>query len=151
MEKYKKKIWTRVMGFSFAIFISCGIYISGLLGVFDNFNPIDKRFTDFMNGFQTGIFFVIMLSSVFYIAKYLSSVNNDEKLKKLYIYENDERKKAISEKAGHNLFMVTAYTMLVSTLIAGYFSITVFFTILCTLFITEIIFTAMKIYYSKTM
>ena len=151
MEKYKSKVWARIMAFSFAVMISSGVYISGMFGVFDKFLPKNERFEDFMSGFQTGIFFVIILSSVYNIAKYLSSVNNAEKLKNLYICENDERKRAINDKAGQNLFMVIAYTMLVATLVAGYFSTIVFFTILCTLFVTEIIFTTMKIYYSKTM
>ncbi len=150
LEKYRSRLIFRMTYTAVIVIIAAAVFICGLTGIFDRFSP-QGDFGDFLRGFQTGLFITLMLIAVYSIAKMLSALKNPDKLKMTYIDETDERTKAISEKSGHNLFLAWCYPMLLATIISGYFSSSVFFTLLCALIFFELVHKALVIYYKKTM
>ena len=76
-------------------------------------------------------------------------LRNEERLRKLYIREHDERKLAVARSArstGADIFMLA---MIPALIIAGYFSVTAFFTALACLMALCLTVIACKIYYAK--
>lgn len=150
MEKFRTRLNVRMIYIAIFVIAAAAVYISGFLGAFDKFKP-SGDFGDFLSGFQTGVFAALLGISVYQLGKIIGTLKDPDKLKKMYIEENDERKRAISEKAGCNLFMAVCYPILLAVLIAGYFSRTVFFTLLGTLIFIDITHCIMAVYYKRSM
>lgn len=104
---------------------------------------------DFISGFQTGIFISAQLMILFLLVKYTKALNNKEKLKMLYIEENDERTKLIRDKIGGVGFFFSLAVIISSTIISGFFSKTVFFTLFAVTLFMAAIKAFLKLYYRK--
>lgn len=148
MENYKKVIKRRIRlmaGFNCLaiIFIALTAYYGNVLA--------DKGRSEFSQGFipgfQTGVFIGLQLVVLFFIAKYSKAIKNEQSLKKLYIEENDERKKLIKDKIGGtglNFIIGSAATAVV---ISGFLSQTVFITLLAALIFIVMVKAFLKLYY----
>lgn len=107
------------------------------------------NFADFWNGFIAGAAAGVTIILIVGLIINLRALSNEERLKKLFVKENDERTRLIYVKgksAG-----ATAYTfcMIIAAIISGFFSMTVFFTILaCELALAFFMFGG-KLYYDK--
>lgn len=105
--------------------------------------------SEFINGFQTGIFSVAQLSLLLIIIRYIRVLKNEEKLKKLYIEENDERAIWIRDKIGGFGFLFSVVMIATATVIAGFFNIIVFCTLFAVTFFMVIVKASLKIYYKS--
>lgn len=77
------------------------------------------------------------------------ALRDDTALRKLYNAENDERKKLIRSKAGVPFVLVTSVGMLLAAVVAGYFSLTVFYTLVAAVLAQLVLSCALKLFYSK--
>lgn len=144
MEKFKQKLKTRII---IMIGIIVVVALTNLVLLINHNNL--PTLPDFISGFQLGVFMGFELLLIIFTIKNILSLSSPEKLKKLYIEENDERKKLIKQKTGGVVIYIFIITIAFAALVAGYFNQLIFFTLLATLVFIELVMLALKIYYSK--
>ncbi|MPM96821.1 hypothetical protein SDC9_143986 [bioreactor metagenome] len=105
---------------------------------------------DFAIGFATGIFIGLEFLIVFYMVRYRAALQDDAKLKAMYIKENDERKQYIMTKIGSAGLNLVVGGLMLGALFSCFINMTVFVTLLCTLFATFLIKGALKLYYFRS-
>lgn len=127
MEKFKLDIQRRIYGFSglILLFVLTYYFMNLMYGNGDGSNA-----SDFIRGFQLGIFSAMVGATVVRILVYNAALRNETKLRKLHIEETDERNQMIALKAGGFASLVELIVSVLATLVAGFFSNTVFFTLL---------------------
>lgn len=128
--------------------------ISGLMGLciamLAAFNHSSHTNTsDFSRGIQIGIFIGVALVTLYYIGKLRNTLKNEELLKKLYIEENDERKKLIQQKTGSTTTIIVGFSISIAIIIAGFYNFVVLITLFVTLFYLAIIKRIVKYYYNR--
>lgn len=149
MEKFKSKVKRRIILFSGMTLITV---LLGVYGFFVVGNPEKGSMSDgIISGFQFGIIFGIGMLSLLQIIKLGMVIKDDKKLKMLYNQEHDERLKTIRSKAGMPMLMITSELMLIAAIIAGYFNVVVFYTLVIAAMIQLSIGAILKLYYMKTM
>lgn len=127
MEKFKLDIQRRIYGFSglILLFVLTYYFMNLMYSNGDGSNA-----SDFIRGFQLGIFSAMVGATVVRILVYNAALRNETKLRKLHIEETDERNQLIALKAGGFASLVELIVSVLATLVAGFFSNTVFFTLL---------------------
>lgn len=140
MENYKQTLRKRV--------IFAGIYFAVLLlliaaaAIF----KLNEPATFFTLGFGSGTLVLMII----YIVRSLSALNNEEKIKNLYIKENDERQKYINAKVGGTGLNISMLFLILVMLVSNYFNRTVFLTIMAVvLFIIAVKFVLILYYNNK--
>ncbi|MBE0600277.1 MAG: hypothetical protein IH607_00705 [Firmicutes bacterium] len=103
----------------------------------------------FMTGMNTGLFATVLVVVALTSLKYLAALKNEEKRKALYIYENDERRLYIQSKMGGAAIQLVLLALATATVVAEFFSQTVFFTLLGVLLFTAAVKGIFKIVYTK--
>jgi hypothetical protein len=102
---------------------------------------------DFVQGFNSGVFSAVVGLSILSIISNCLTLRNEEKLKKLYIDENDERKLLIEQKSSAGAFSIIIYCLLLADIVAGFFNQTVFFTLLASIVFMLITRICIVLYY----
>jgi tellurite resistance protein TehA-like permease len=151
MEKFRKTVKRRIA-------ISSGMaLVSLVLGAFSIYSII---YTDhstathsdgFVAGFQFGLIISILGFSLFDIVKLSLAIKDETKLKILYNKEHDERMKTIRSKAGMPLIAITSMLMVIAAIVAGYFNIVVFYTLVIAVAAQLSVSAMVKLYCLKTM
>jgi hypothetical protein len=145
MENFRNEIrkkvlmYQRISGFT-------GLCII-LLAVLNRSNQTNTG--DFSRGVQIGIFIGISFMTLYFIGKLRNTLKNEDKLKKLYIEENDERRKWIQQKTGKTTILIVAFSMPIAIIVAGFYNFVVLITLLGTLLSLFIITAFVKYYYNK--
>lgn len=148
MENYKKTLQNKLR--ATAIMLCCGsaIFIVGQQGYLSKFYP-QGNFGDFFRGFHTGIFIALVICLIASAARTGAILKDEKQVKADYIKNTDERNLKISELTGYKLYKSLITPIIVASIAAGYFSSTVFFTLLAvSAFIVIVTFTRW-IYYNK--
>jgi hypothetical protein len=109
----------------------------------------NENISDYIYGFQTGIFISVQIFVLLTIGKYRLALKDSQKLKELYIKENDERAKLIRDKIGGAGFILAISVIAVAAIISGFFNETVFFTLSATLCFLVLVMLTLKLYYRK--
>ena len=141
MKKYKNRLKKNLMYMGIMLILGGITVICGSMGFFEKYRP-EGNFGDFLNGFQIGI-------SIAFV-RFLIALNNNEILRQMYIRDTDERNIKISEMTGIKLQKSICYPLLLASVIAGYFSAEVFFTLVAVVLFISIITIARKVYFNKT-
>lgn len=142
MTKFRKNVLSRVIWFVAAAVVAAAAYFT-VYSVTGSMERLD----DFIRGFNAGVFTGVEGVCIIGAVYYALTLRNEEKLKKLFIDENDERTLLIQQKSGAAAFSIIAYSLLLATIVSGFFSRTVFFTLLAAvvfMFLTRI---GMVLYY----
>lgn len=149
MEKFKRRVKQRIMLFSGSILI---IVLIGVYGFFAAAGSEQGIMADgIVSSFQFGIIFGMGMLALIQIIKLQRVIKDDKKLEMLYNRENDERFKAIRSKAGMPMLIITSLIMLLAGIIAGYFNVIVFYTLVIAGIVQLSIGTIVKLYYMKIM
>lgn len=143
MENYKAKVKKRVTLLSLTDIFIAVIYILLISGAVMDTPSVP----DFVKGYNAGAFIGLELVLIFFTVKYFVSMNNETALKKLYIEENDERRKLIMQKTGNVGMVLCTVLLAIATIISGFFNQTVFYTLLGATFLCGLIRLACKLYY----
>lgn len=148
LHKYSKHLKTQSIINAVSIICLVVLIVLGVTGIIkpQTNNP---RWTDFWNGYITGICFAALILSVISIILNIRALKNKDYLKKLYIKENDERTKEITCMAGKKSYFIEAGVLGLGTIVGGYFNITVSLTCLVGLICLAIIRASLAAYYSK--
>ncbi|MCM1155697.1 MAG: hypothetical protein NC314_14055 [Roseburia sp.] len=150
MEKMKQEVqeklkyWGRICAL-FTILMS--------LNVWEQFKPMNggEAFDDFFHGFCLGLAIVFMLFAIKNIATYRKILNDEEALRAFYIKKHDERQAAIEAKAGGTALYTCGVLIIGASIVAAFFDVTVFATLLsCGTFLL-LVKKCLRIYYCKKM
>lgn len=151
MEKFRTTVKRRIA-------ISSGMaLVTTVLGAYSIYSIIISDVSTathsdgFVAGFQFGLIVSIFGFSVFDIIKLSLAINDETKLKVLYNKEHDERLKAIRNKAGAPMIVVTSVLMVLAAIVAGYFNIVVFYTLVIAVAAQLSVSAMVKLYCLKTM
>lgn len=104
---------------------------------------------NFMHGAQAGLFFGFFVMMLRDIVKYARAIKDENKIRAIYIEENDERKKHIRDKIGGVGFDFIIGVMMIAIVIAGFFNETIFFTLFATLAFMALVKLCLKVYYNR--
>jgi len=113
------------------------------------FRPGDAHVSDFIAGFCMGLCIGIAFVVIFYMLKCIAALRNEEKFKKLFVKENDERIKMIQSKAGSSGITIAVGGLLLGAMVAGYYDKAVFFTLVGATVFISLVVSLMKAYYWK--
>lgn len=129
LNKMKSDITARCNRLIGLIALSAGLLGTSVSGVI----AIDlgnEAANDFVAGFQLGILCVLLLAFASKLVSYRKALKDEKLLKQIYNKENDERVAYINQQVGKSSLTVTTVLLLIAAIVAGYFNITVFVTIL---------------------
>lgn len=143
MEQFRKNIRSRTILMSGAI-LSCVVIM-----LVSRFEGIGQMESEFILGFQLGLFIGIEAIFVSKMIKYRRALADEELLKKLYVVETDERRVFIATKTATLSFHVVLSAIGVAAIVAGFFDKTVFFTLLGVLVFVALTKFVMKVYYRR--
>lgn len=147
MENYRAKLQkrNRVLGLLTAF--------TSLLLLCTNFGILNlgrnDEFAGIVTEFQSGLLCWAILLFARKILKTNAAVKDDLKLRKLYNEENDERKKAIREKCGAPVILISSVAIIFAGIIGGYFNEIIFFSLVVCGIVQLIVCAVMKFYYLK--
>lgn len=140
MTKFKHELRNRIRWG----LVYCAVV--ALLVVFHRVFRVETGAFSFSVGFAIGIEAVV----IYFLARYRGALKDEQKLKELYIEENDEREKHISARIGESGIKIILISLSAAMLIAAYFDRVVFFTLLAaTLFVAATI-SLLRVFYSRT-
>lgn len=132
MEKYKEIIRKRIHGVIIVTLFVAALVLLMHFFVMKSVNGASGNLFSFLEGGVIGVDLV----ALFYILQYRKALDSDEKLKKMYNEEHDERTQFIRQKAGFPVFTAAGVVMIVGGLVAGYINSTVSYTMAaCGIFI----------------
>jgi hypothetical protein len=139
METYKQTLRNRAI---FAI-----LYCVAVLGLLITAVVLKIHDTAviFTLGFGCGILAVVLR----FLTKSLSALKDEEKLKDLYIAENDERQKFINAKIGGVGFNVSIMFLSLGMLVSNFFNRTIFLTLLAVVIFMVLVKLILKLYYNQ--
>lgn len=141
MDKFKKQLQSRNRWLCVLLFIYVGM-IMLLHFVLSDVNNIG-------NDFLMGLFMGLCMLAVVYLLKSHQAINDETKLRELYIRENDERKILIKQRMCQSSLMVIIIGLIFAISIAIYIHLIVAYTLMITAFVMMFIVLGFKIYYSR--
>lgn len=109
----------------------------------------EKSTTDLGNGFGTGACASVITLMIINVCRYSTALKNDEKLKKLYISQTDERERLIYEKSNSSSFRAVIILLGFAAMIASFFSKTIFYTVVAIIIAIAFIQAAFRFYYRR--
>lgn len=109
----------------------------------------DSHIGGFITGVQTGLFLAVLIVLLREILRYRKALHSEEALRQLQIEQNDERNRYIRDKIGGTGLNVAIFLVAAGAIVSGFFSHTVFFTLLATLFAIVLVKAMLKGYYLR--
>jgi len=132
MDKYKEAVRKRIRGVILATLFIVTFVICMHFFVIKSADGATGDLFSFLEGGVIGLDFVALL----YMLQYRKALDNDEKLKKMYNEEHDERTQFIRQKSGFPFFTAAGAVLIVGGVAAGYINSTVSYTMAaCGIFI----------------
>jgi len=151
LEAFRKKVRTRnIRGIVLLLIGAALLTMDSILG--ENIKSRVEAagfFSGFGYSFNLGVICGIMITAVFFIFQNVKALKDDEKLKKLYIAETDERNLFIYQKSGSVGMNVITVGLLIGASVSIYLNMTVFFTLLGACLFVSLIRLVFKLYYHK--
>lgn len=111
----------------------------------------EGNYGDFYQGFLAGVASGLCLLLVIGLVRNLLAILKEERLKALYIKENDERRAAVytnGRSLGTSIFLMASIPGMV---VVGYFNVTAFFTMVACVLSLSVCCGLGKLYYAKKM
>ncbi len=153
MEEYREKLKKQNIILSICILIlaSCSLLGFAAEAGWISLTPAagDSHWQSMWRGFISGASMGILLLMTFGLARNLAAMQDEKKLKKLYIKEHDERTIQVwtcARAAAMQAFLLLGLAVAIA---AGYFSITISLTILACVVFSSLLSAGMKAYYNQ--
>ncbi|NMP37263.1 MAG: hypothetical protein GX051_03950 [Clostridiales bacterium] len=149
MKEYAKKLKTQNIFYAIATLALTAVQILAHTGVISP--AYNGEYSDFWRGFIGGV--SAGLSALFIVGFIINirAIINEERLRKLYIKENDERAISVAVKGKSAGASAGICFLIVAGIISGYFNITVFVTVIACAVSLVLFVCGGKIYYDKKM
>lgn len=153
METYREKLKIQNVTLAVACVILAVFCVLGFLGEAGivNLTPAagDSHWQSQWRGFISGASLGILALLLFGLIRNLLALRDENKLKKLYIKESDERQAQICTLAMSAAMRASLVLGLVAVIVAGYFSVTVSLTLLASLFAVSLATIGFKLYFMR--
>lgn len=153
METYREKLKIQNVTLAVACVILAVFCVLGFLGEAGivNLTPAagDSHWQSQWRGFISGASLGILALLLFGLIRNLLALRDENKLKKLYIKESDERQAQICTLAMSAAMRASLVLGLVAVIVAGYFSVTVSLTLLTSLFAVSLVTIGFKLYFMR--
>ena len=153
METYREKSKIQNVTLAVACVILAVFCVLGFLGEAGivNLTPAagDSHWQSQWRGFISGASLGILALLLFGLIRNLLALRDENKLKKLYIKESDERQAQICTLAMSAAMRASLVLGLVAVIVAGYFSVTVSLTLLASLFAVSLVTIGFKLYFMR--
>lgn len=146
MEKYKAELQKRLR---IAVLYNAIVLILVASGVIHMVTGSSEQVNDYISGFNIGFFIGVQMVMLFHMRKYHAAIKDEEKLRQLYIIENDERNQFIQAKIGGAGMNMIICGLVVGTIVSGYFNETVFFSLFGAMLFTVAVKLVLKVIYAK--
>lgn len=144
MENFKKKLIRN----SVALGALTLLFVAINIALFIFATPKGEDFVvGFVRGLQSGLAIALVVYLIVRIVKFISAYGSDEKLRRLYVEQNDERMSLIRLHSGRFPLTIALCAFAGAAVIAAYFDTTVFFTLLGACYFAALLSAAMKLYY----
>lgn len=148
MENFKNKIKSRrnlliYLGLIFTIFV----LITGVWGYNNSIINNDEHLGSFLQGASAGAFAGCLLVILKTIFKYNSILKDENKLKLMYIEENDEREILIRDKMGRSSSYIVFGGTVVCAIVTSYIDTTISLTLFLLIVFMVIVKVITKFYY----
>lgn len=141
MEKFRKQIIAKI--------IICIVFAVLTAAVYAGMYVFFAKEDSFSAGYGMGFFAGLIVVVLAYAARYGSVLKDPEKLKKLYILENDERSRLIREKTASGSFTASVLILGLATAVATFFSATVSCVLAGVIGVIAVIKMSFKFYYDR--
>ena len=126
---------------------ACFVFI--LSSRFEKVETAPEFMRGFIDGFQVGVAACLLGVMIIFAVKYFIAISRPDRLKKLYIFETDERRIFIKQKTGNLGMNFVIYGLAVGTSVAGNLNNTVFFSLLGACLFATSVRGVMKLYYNR--
>lgn len=147
MEKYKKSLMLQNICFILGALCLTAVQVLAFLRVFKPATG-DSHWANMYAGFIAGASLAVTAIFVFGLIRNLLAMQNEEKLRKLYAKEHDERNIQIGYNAQSGAYRLCLIAMIVAIIVAGYFSATVSLTCLVVTLVQSLVGVAFKLYWA---
>jgi len=151
LEAFKKKV--RIRNYRGIVMLLIGAALNVMNFIMREHVTSRGKAAGFLSGFgdlfNIGVINGIMLTAMFFILQNNKALKDDEKLKKLYIAETDERNMFIYQNSGSTGLNVITIGLLIGACVSIYFNMTVFFTLLGACLFVSLVRLVFKLYYHK--
>jgi len=147
VEEFKKKLLYRQLLIWAGLLFACFAFIFS--SRFEKAETASEFMRGFIDGFQAGIAACLLGVLIILAVKYFMAINKPDRLKKLYIFETDERRIFIKQKTGNIGMNIIIYGLAVGTAVAGNLNDTVFFSLLGACLFVSAVRGVMKLYYNR--
>lgn len=148
VETFKKKLKTRIAWLAAAI-AGIAVTYSVLLILGDRLPPMTGPMMRFREEFAAGAFIGLIANVLIHIAKTASYLRSDAALEERYIKENDERKRLIMQKTGSVGFQISGIGLGFAAVVAAFFDLTVFFTLMGAILFLLAVKLSLWLYYER--
>ncbi len=148
MSDYRRVLKSRLIVAVVCAVLSIAAVVGGML-LTKQAETATSTFNDgFVKGFPLGLFTGFCALVLFYVVRCIRALTNEAALKKMYISENDERKKAIRQSALGISFFFTAGILVVSLTVVSFYNTIAAMTLAAVLVVHALAGAIFKLYYS---
>ncbi|MDE6763682.1 MAG: hypothetical protein K2J73_08400 [Oscillospiraceae bacterium] len=148
MEEFRKQV-QKTLNIYRAVLMAA-IVILVVLNVIEMSAILGEESTnDLSNGFGTGVCASVITLMIINVCRYSAALKNDEKLKKLYILETDERERLIYEKTNSSSLRAVIILLGLAAMVASFFSKPIFYTIIAIIIAIAFVQVVFKLYYRR--
>lgn len=142
MEEFRQKIKKSIKIYKAVIIGAILLWI--VLLIVTKLNGI-TRATDFGDGFCVSVIIIMAIN----ISQYSSALKSDEKLKKLYISETDERTRLIQERSYAVALSTTFCILGLSAMVTSFFYKPAFYTLVAVIIVIAAVQGGFQFYFSR--
>ncbi|HCJ40838.1 hypothetical protein [uncultured Ruminococcus sp.] len=143
MEEFRKKVHKRVVIDSLICGNAILLYMALLF--------FTKGASEFGKGISIGLFCGFEIVAVYTLAKNFTALHNDDRLKEMYINENDERNLAIAKETSQKSSLITVILTALAAVAAGFFDVKICLTLVAALLLSAVVNIIVNIYFNKRM
>lgn len=147
MNEYRKTVKGRLVLLIVCALISFAAVFAGFKLTAQAETPTSTFADGFTKGFPLGLFAAFCALILVSIVRHIRALAGEGALKKMYISENDERKKLIRQSALGKSFFFTAGALVVGIAVASFYNSIVTLTLMAVLSLHALAGAALKIYY----
>lgn len=145
MEKFRKEVKTRLVLIRVFFVVVMAVLLNQQFG----FVSLPVTGNEYIEGFQMGLILGMELSLLVLTVKYQWALKNERQLEDLYNKSHDEHTILIRQKAGLPVTWVIGVALVFAAVIAGYYNMTVFYTLLAVAFVQFAVSGTLKVLYSR--
>lgn len=121
------------------------------LALFFMLKFLTKSASDFAQGISIGVFVGMELVAVYNLARTLTALRNEEKLKETYINETDERNIAIQKETSQKSATISMVGTSIAAIAAGFFDEKICFSLVAVLLFSALVTIIVNAYYKRKM